>query len=336
VYSTGTGVVPGATATIQGVIANDATASGADTLTTWTVSSSQPALGTIGAAATGTNLAPPSGTAPYSITYTAPATSTTFGPIALTLTGTGTGANQPENGSTFNTSVNLIGAAGYGTTLTSTSIPAGSSLANLQTQVSSSGTAGIGFTTATILAGSNLGTSPTAVTMTWRAPSAGETAGIYGHPLFSDVVNLQGGNSASPYVLSMSFGSAAVLAANPDYATVAAAAAAGQIYIGYNSGTTPGGGAGTSWSNYGSNAGPYNVETYAAFALANNITPTTNLTPFVHDWGVDPNTDTAWAIVAGGATGEFAVVPEPGTLALLAAGAVSLAIAYRRRKAAKA
>jgi hypothetical protein len=41
----------------------------------------------------------------------------------------------------------------------------------------------------------------------------------------------------------------------------------------------------------------------------------------------------AWAVIDHNS--EFAVVPEPGTLALLAGGVIALAVAYRRRKAAK-
>jgi len=46
------------------------------------------------------------------------------------------------------------------------------------------------------------------------------------------------------------------------------------------------------------------------------------------------NDDTVWAVVDG-LNGQFAVVPEPGTVTLLAAGGLSLlAYAWRRRKVA--
>jgi hypothetical protein len=49
-------------------------------------------------------------------------------------------------------------------------------------------------------------------------------------------------------------------------------------------------------------------------------------------WGVDTSTDTAWAVLDVG-SGIFAVVPEPASIRLLAAGALSLVIAlwWRRR-----
>ncbi|MEI8373385.1 MAG: PEP-CTERM sorting domain-containing protein [Planctomycetota bacterium] len=52
-------------------------------------------------------------------------------------------------------------------------------------------------------------------------------------------------------------------------------------------------------------------------------------------WGVDTTTNTAWAVLNYG-SGIFAVVPEPGTLGLLAGGMVCLAVgAFWKRKAAK-
>ena len=49
-------------------------------------------------------------------------------------------------------------------------------------------------------------------------------------------------------------------------------------------------------------------------------------------WGIDTSTDTAWAVLDVG-SGIFAVVPEPPSIRLLAAGALSLVIAlwWRRR-----
>jgi len=333
--------------TVTGTLTNTTTASGSNVndAVNWSVAATSANGGTLTPTSlTGSALAT-GGTAPLSYTYTAPANF--FGNDTIKLTPSGTnatigGSAGSDTGAT-STTVNVIGVATYGTKLTSASISQGGSFAGLQTQLSNTSSlpTGIGATAAMLLAGT--ASTATNVTMTWRDPTAGEQAGQYGHPLFSDVVNL-GGTGTSPYVLQMSFGSAGILA-HTSFTSVAQAAAAGQIYIGYNTGAT--GGTGTpAWSNYGNNGIPSSTATngtpylgtYASFAAAVNGGPitATNLGNFVGDWGVNPANDTAWAIVAGGTTGEFAVVPEPGTLALLAAGALSLAIAYRRRKAAKA
>jgi hypothetical protein len=54
------------------------------------------------------------------------------------------------------------------------------------------------------------------------------------------------------------------------------------------------------------------------------------LDQLIGSWGVDLTNQQAWAIVNNGG-GEYAVVPEPSTAVLLAAGLIGL-IAYRRRK----
>ena len=49
-------------------------------------------------------------------------------------------------------------------------------------------------------------------------------------------------------------------------------------------------------------------------------------------WGVDTSTDTVWAVLDVG-NGVFAVVPEPGTIYLLAGGLLSMAGFWWRRRA---
>ena len=52
----------------------------------------------------------------------------------------------------------------------------------------------------------------------------------------------------------------------------------------------------------------------------------------VGSWGINTSNDTIW-VVTDHTAGSFAVVPEPGTLALLAAALLSLiAYAWRKRK----
>ena len=307
-----------------------------DTLNSWNVSGVESGFG---APATGSNLAPSATGVSFSLPYTAP--SGIFGPTTLTVNAAGTGASGAALTNTpVTTSINVIGLASvgaggtYGPTFTSPSV---TNLAGLQTQLSST-VGGLGASQAVILAG-NMSPSGT-VSMAWRSPSGPELAGAYGHPLFSDVVNLNGISSGTPYVLQMSYDPNQIPFAtsykNPGAA--AAAAADGQIYLGYNAGTT----AAPMWvnavdGNTGNVASPIqNFQgSYAAFLAQNpSATPANS----VGDWGVTINASgdgyTAWAVVNHDA--EFAVVPEPGTLALLAAGFVALGVAYRRRKVAKA
>src|SRR5208283_1966362 len=48
------------------------------------------------------------------------------------------------------------------------------------------------------------------------------------------------------------------------------------------------------------------------------------------DWGVDMTSHTVWAVLDHNS--DFAVVPEPSTLSLLAAGGLGLLAAVRRRR----
>jgi autotransporter-associated beta strand protein len=71
-------------------------------------------------------------------------------------------------------------------------------------------------------------------------------------------------------------------------------------------------------------------ESFSTFLSDNNLTTLSNLTNYVGAYGVDTANNTSWVIL--NSSGTFAV-PEPGTLALLVAGFLSLiAYAWRRRK----
>ena len=76
------------------------------------------------------------------------------------------------------------------------------------------------------------------------------------------------------------------------------------------------------------------VESLSTFMTNNSLTATDNLNAYVGNWGYDPVSDTAWAIVDFQSSGNnfvFAVVPEPSTIALLLAGGLAMLPVIRRR-----
>ena len=135
--------------------------------------------------------------------------------------------------------------------------------------------------------------------------------------LGSDVVTINGTNTSDVFVVDMSFNPAAYGTTSADSAYFTSLFDRGYLYLGELE------------NNQWVNAGVANGGTQGGGILGawnNSLTPGT--------WGVDPTNDTAWAVVentSGGAM-TFAVVPEPGTLALLAAAAGCGWLMIRRRR----
>lgn len=254
------------------------------------------------------------------------------------------------NGGSFaGMETSLAGSSSHGIGATYAEILAGSNLSGSPTQI------GMAWRSR----------SASELPSTYHAPSTGY------YPLYSDVVNLTGvlgtsntATSAQAFTLQMSYDPNQV----SDYST---AASGGFLFLGYrdssgnwhnatavtgstqNGTTVVGGddsygtqvlttsqgngtwtGFGTtagyedyqgSWANFTALGGPgYNTAAGAAYSLS----------ALLGSWGIDTTNNVVWAVIDHDGT-DFAVVPEPGTLALLAAGAGALCLAYRRRKAAK-
>jgi hypothetical protein len=236
-----------------------------------------------------------------------------------------------------------------GNTLTSGPITLGQSLVGMETTLGTSASFGIGQTYALILAGTSGVAVPSGITMTWRSRAASElptaVIGSKNLPLYSDVVNLSGlgggasnvsGGTATTFALQMSYGPTTI----PEGA--ANEASNGFLYLGYRSGdglwhnavAVDGQGVTDGNTGVGADAIQGFQGSYASFLTTQPAASATNLSQLLGSWGVNTANDTVWSVIDHDA--EFAVVPEPGTLALLAAGVAAMGFAYRRRKAVKA
>jgi uncharacterized protein YjbI with pentapeptide repeats len=207
----------------------------------------------------------------------------------------------------------------FGTALTAPVAPNGS-YANLDSKVTAtSGSGGYGMigSEATILEGTNTSGSAQTVTMQWRTQTQAERKSP---ELISDVVRLSGmaldGTSqTSPFVLQMNY--------NPSLLPLGAGsegllASKQQIYLAW---LDPGDG---KWENailgnIGTNLGGFYLRAWVPGDMT------------LGDWGVNTANHTVWAVLDHNS--DFAVVPEPSMLGLLAAGGIGwMAAAWRRRR----
>jgi hypothetical protein len=238
------------------------------------------------------------------------------------------GARSNNNGGlTITLDGNVGNATAYATNSQTSFGPAltapvaqNASYANLESKATvalppSAGIAGYSMvgSTATILAGTNSSGSAQTVSMAWRTQTLAERTSP---ALISDVVQLVlEGNSGQtdPFVLQMTYNPALL----PGGAGNEGVWASNQwLYLGaLDNGT---------WidavnGNYGSNN-----NTFVGVGAWNGDTT-------LGDWGVNTANHTAWAVV--NYDGDFSVVPEPSTLALLAIGAIGLAgYGWRQRR----
>ncbi|MGA2616425.1 MAG: autotransporter-associated beta strand repeat-containing protein [Thermoguttaceae bacterium] len=214
------------------------------------------------------------------------------------------------------TADNSNSQSSFGTALTAP-VAQSAGYAGLDSRVTAtSGSGGYGMigSEATILAGANTSGSAQTVTMQWRTRTQADA----GPGLISDVVSLGGmtlggGSQTSPFVLQMSY-NPAMLYDGPGEATEAAE---GLIYLAW---LDPGDG---QWEN----AVQGNVGSSQLPVVGCQLGPWPGNDMTVGDWGVNTSNHAVWAVLDHNS--QFAVVPEPGTLALLVAAAVVVVVSCR-------
>jgi hypothetical protein len=260
------------------------------------------------------------GSVPITFQYTTQGSAGTASPIDLTAAGLGFVQKEGILGETLNAGnavtmsvpvVNVgIGNAtthivltGYGPT----SMPSGGVLAaSLGSTLAASGAGSAHGGGAVSLYGLGLGNagSSTPVSLAW-SPGTGA---------YSDIAAISGLTSGTNFAIQMQYDTA--LMPNP-----ASAAAAGKFFLGYMSAS--------GWSKIGNGNGL--AEPLATLVSGNGNT----LTGLAGDWGYSGGE--VWAVLSGppaSGTLNYAAVPEPGTLALLAAAGMAAGLVWARRKRA--
>lgn len=163
-------------------------------------------------------------------------------------------------------------------------------------------TAGSLNTSAAILAGT--ASSQTDVSMQWRLRTTSEADGANINAVLSDVVNLSGTGS-DVFLLEMSYNDAALAALNLSETSIALS---GELRLGWFNGTSWVTAATGNSDGSATFAGPISSATFLASLGADPLASKLGF------YGVDPATNKVWAVLNHNS--EFAVIPEPSSLAL--------------------
>lgn len=200
---------------------------------------------------------------------------------------------------------------------------------NSSTSTLTSGTGGAGLlqTTASLLAGSNTSAAAKMVEISWRTRTTEEASGT-NHPiLISDVARVTGLDGEA-FTLQMNYNQALLDSLGVNEASIAAS---GELHLAWFDGTT--------WVNaidgnstVGSSAKFHQQLSWTDFVTANPGVAT-NLSNYLGSWGVDPANNQVWAVLNHNS--DFAVIPEPSTVAFAGAGLAAL-VWRRMRRTGKA
>jgi hypothetical protein len=178
-------------------------------------------------------------------------------------------------------------------------------------------------TTAKFLAGTNSSGTDTGASLAWRTRTTSELPTSVSKGLVSDVVKITGmvnstGSQTDPFVLQMTY-DPSLLVIQAGW-TEAIVASYGGIYVAWLDTST----------NLWENAVAGNTGGSNRFAgLGNFSLQGATLAADLGRWGVNPDTDTVWAVLNHNS--QFAVVPDPGTLSLLGLAGAGMWLRRRRR-----